>query len=180
MDLRKSLDEPVSKFMSSNFVKLVFDDTVEQAAKAMQKKGALEAIIIKDNRAAGILTERDILYKVVADGLNPATVKVQDVMSTPVVTVEVTAKAGDAIGKMAKLGLRRLGVLRNGKMVGVVTLRSVLSTNVDTEVVLPELASPGDVTCPYCGSKMKDTKQLSKHIDDLHIGKGVLQGMKEG
>jgi CBS domain-containing protein len=176
MDLRKSLDESVSKFMSTDFVSVPDSTTVEEAARAMERSGSTEAIVTRAGDAVGIFTERDILYKVVAAGRVPSSIKVQVIMTAPVQTIESTAKSGDAIAKMSKLGIRRLGVTKNGKMVGLVTQKSVVSARLEDQIVLPELTSPERLVCPYCGSDLKDGRELSKHIDDVHIGRGLLQG----
>lgn len=176
MDLRKSLDEPVSKFMSVDFVSVKSGATVEQAARAMMKGGTTEAVVTSGDKAIGIFTERDILYKVVAAGKRPDSVKVEEIMSSPIQTIEETASAGDAIAKMSKLGLRRLGVTKFDKVVGLVTQKSVVSDRLDKQVVLPELTAPERASCPYCGSAFKDSKELSTHIDDAHLRRGLLEG----
>lgn len=176
MGLRESLDEPVSKYTSTTFAQVGTDDSVTAAAKAMQKSGSTEAIVIKQGAPAGIVTERDILYKVVAAGSDPSKTKVKDVMSSPVQAVDAESKVADAIAKMSKLGLRRLGVTKAGKLVGLVTQRALVSGSLHTSVGLPELAIPGQVRCPYCDAEMKDRNELSKHIDQVHLGLGLLEG----
>jgi CBS domain-containing protein len=176
MDLRESLEEPVSKYMSTAFAKAGADDTIYQAAVAMKQSGATEAVVMKGGEPVGIITERDIVYKVVARGLVPQQVKVKDVMSSPVESVEENTKVLDAISKMSKLGLRRLGVTRNGKLVGMVTQKAMVAGPVEQHVVLPELAHPERLSCPYCGATLKDQHELSKHIDQVHLGLGLLEG----
>jgi len=46
----------------------------------------------------------------------------------------------------------------------------------DSSVELPELEIPDKVNCPYCQSQFDDKKSLSAHIDDIHIGRGLLEG----
>jgi CBS domain-containing protein len=176
MDLRRSLDQPVSDYMSTGFVRVAFEDSVTDAARVMQKAAATEAIVMRDDDPIGIITERDILYKVVAGGLDPSAVKVADVMSAPVATVHSAAKVVDAIAKMSKLGVRRLGVTRKGKLVGLVTQKAMVSGGLEQHVVLPELASPNTLACPYCGAVMGDRNELSGHIDHIHLGLGLLEG----
>jgi CBS domain-containing protein len=176
MGLRESLDEPVSKYASTAFAQVGLDDSVTAAAKAMQKSGSTEALVAKQGAPVGIVTERDILYKVVAAGSDPSRTKVKDVMSSPVQTVEAGSKVSEAIAKMSKLGLRRLGVTKEGKLVGLVTQRALVSGSLRTSVGLPELAVPGEVRCPYCDAVMKDRTELSKHIDQVHLGLGLLEG----
>lgn len=176
MDLRKSLDQPVSDYMSTGFARVSSDDSVADAAGVMQKAGATEAVVIRDDDPIGIVTERDILYKVVAAGLDPSTVKVREAMSAPVATIDSAAKVVDAISKMSKLGVRRLGVTRNGKLIGLVTQKAVVSGGLEQHVALPELASPNALACPYCGATMGDRDELSRHIDRAHLGLGLLEG----
>ena len=176
MDLRESLGQPVSDYMSTDFVRVRFDDSVTGAANAMQKAGATEAVVMRDGGPIGIVTERDILYKVVAAGLDPANVRVREVMSAPVATVDLNEMVVDAITKMSKLGVRRLGVTKKGKLVGLITQRAMVSGELGQRVLLPELATPGAFVCPYCGATMSDRVELSRHIDHAHLGRGLLEG----
>ncbi|MGD0318445.1 MAG: CBS domain-containing protein [Nitrososphaerales archaeon] len=176
MDLRKSLDRPVSDYMMTSFVRVSFDDQVTDAARVMQKAGATEAVVVRGDDPIGIVTERDILYKVVAAGLDPSATKVRDVMNAPVATVDSAAKVVDAIAKMSKLGVRRLGVTRKGKLIGLVTQKAMVSGGLEQHVALPELASPNVLACPYCGETVGDRDELSRHIDHAHLGLGLLEG----
>ncbi|MGD0146489.1 MAG: CBS domain-containing protein [Nitrososphaerales archaeon] len=176
MDLRQSLDQPVSDYMSASFARVSFDDSVRDAARVMQKAGATEAVVVRGDDPIGIITERDILYKVVAAGLDPSATRVRDVISAPVATVDSAAKVADAIAKMSKLGVRRLGVTRKGKLVGLVTQKAMVSGGLEQHVALPELASPNLLACPYCGEIVGDRDELSRHIDRVHLGLGLLEG----
>jgi CBS domain-containing protein len=176
MSLRDSLNHAVSKYMSTSFAQVASTESIVQAAKAMQRAGATEAIVTARDGPAGIVTERDILYKVVAAGSNPASVKVSEVMSSPVQTVDGDSSVADAIAKMSKLGIRRLGVTKEGKVVGLVTQKAMMSGGLRERVALPELAHPTKFSCPYCDQMMKSMEELSKHIDQVHLGLGLLEG----
>jgi signal-transduction protein with cAMP-binding, CBS, and nucleotidyltransferase domain len=177
MSLRETLGEQVSSFMFRDFAQVAALDSVTTAAKRMHDLGATEAFVVSEGAPIGIVTERDILYKVVAAGSNPASVKVHDIMSSPVATIEDTSRVGEAIAKMSKLGIRRLGVTKNGKIIGMITQKAMVSGNLQQSVPLPELAPPGGFTCPYCSAIFKSGEELSKHIDRTHIGGlGLLQG----
>jgi CBS domain-containing protein len=177
MSLRERLGEVVSAFMFKNLAQVAPLDSVTTAAKRMHDLGTTEAFVVNEGAPVGIVTERDILYKVVAAGSNPASVKVRDIMSTPVATIEDSSKVGEAIAKMSRLGIRRLGVTKNGKIVGMITQKAMVSGNVFQNVPLPELAPPVGFTCPYCSTVFKSREDLSKHIDHSHIGGlGLLQG----
>ncbi len=176
MSLRESLERPVSQFMSQSFARVGAGESIYHAAQVMRENGTTEAVVVEGEVPVGIITERDILYKVVAAGLYPQHVKVKDVMSAPLETIDATSRAADAIAKMSKLGIRRLGVLKEGKIVGMVTQKAVVNGTEDM-ITLPELASPNSFACPYCGAESRSKEELSKHIDKVHTGgPGLLQG----
>ncbi len=175
MSLRESLEEPVSTHLSTRFANVAADDSVTAAAKMMKEMGVTEALVVQEGEPIGIITERDILYKVVAKGSDPAEVRVSSIMTSPVEVIEETAKVADAVSKLSKLGLRRLGVTRKGKLIGLVTQKEIVSASLHLRVPLPELA-PARLACPYCGQEMKDKAELSRHIDQVHLGPGLLQG----
>jgi len=176
LDLRESLEHPVSEYMSTNFTRVSFDERVVDAAKAMQESATTEAVVMRGDDPIGMVTERDILYKVVAAGLDSSKVKVRAVMNTPVATVDSRAKVIDAIAKMSRLGVRRLGVTSDGKFVGLITQKAIVSGELGQQLVLPELASPVVISCPYCGATVANRSELSNHIDHAHLGRGLLEG----
>jgi CBS domain-containing protein len=176
MGLRESLDEPVLRYMSKDYARTEEDESVRLAAVTMQKIGATEAIVMRGKTPVGIITERDILYKVVAQGLAPERVKSGEIMSSPLESIDESANVGEALSKMSKLGLRRLAVTRGGELVGLVTQKAVVSGPREQHVSLPELTKPSGISCPYCNAVMKTQQELSKHIDQVHLGLGLLEG----
>jgi CBS domain-containing protein len=176
MGLRESLNDPVSSYASSTFAKVAESDSVAKAAKTMQGAGVTEALVVAGGRPIGIVTERDILYKVVAAGSDPSSATVGEVMSSPVESVDEGSKVGEALEKMTKLGVRRLAVTRKGALVGIITQKAVVSGDLDRGLPLPELASPHKIACPYCDEEMNSREELSKHIDRVHLGLGLLEG----
>ena len=177
VNLRESLNHPVSDFMSTSFAQVAAIDSVAEAARTMQKAGATEAMVVSGSVPLGMVTERDILYKVVAAGSNPSLVEVRDIMSSPVQTVDEASKVGEAIAKMSRFGIRRLGVTHEGRIVGIITQKAMVTGKLEGNVPLPELAHPEQFTCPYCNAILKSREELSKHIDRVHMGGlGLLEG----
>jgi CBS domain-containing protein len=170
------LEERVSGFTSQGFVQVKSDASITDAAKVMQKAGATEAVVFEGGSPIGIVTERDILYKVVATGADSSAITVSKIMSSPIESIDQESKVIDAIAKMSKLGVRRLGVTKEGKLVGLVTQKAMVSGGLHRSIGLPELAHPDTLACPYCGETMKDRNELSRHIDRVHVGLGLLEG----
>src|SRR3989442_13786342 len=119
MDLKQALDEPVTKYMSKDVLYLPEASTVVEAARSMQKNGIAAAIVTKNGNPVGIVTERDILYKVVAGGMDPRKAKGAELMSPPIRTIQDGSKAGEALGEMTSLGTRRPAVLAEGQRMGL-------------------------------------------------------------
>ncbi|MDR1993960.1 MAG: CBS domain-containing protein [Nitrososphaerota archaeon] len=123
----------VRDVMSSPVVTMDEDETSNKAAASMDMNG-LGAVIVKNKtgQPIGIITERDIVKRIVAKNQKPDTVNAKDIMTTPLVTVEPEATIIDAARRMTRLDIRRLVVIYKGSLVGIITSRDILG-------VMPEL-----------------------------------------
>ena len=119
--------------MSSPVVTIDEAETVNKAAANMDMHD-LGAVIVqnKAGKSIGIITERDIVIRVVAKNLKPDTVKSKEIMTTPLVTIEPEASISEAARRMNHLDIRRLGVIYKGNLVGIISSKDVLG-------VMPEL-----------------------------------------
>jgi len=103
------------------------DDTVHRVAQVLSKNKVGSAVVVSGDEIVGVITDRDILDKVVAKGRNPRKTKVRDVMTANPVTIEDDYTISDAIDKMMDKGVRRLLVTRLGKPIGFVTAADLLT-----------------------------------------------------
>ncbi|MBS7619623.1 CBS domain-containing protein [Candidatus Bathyarchaeota archaeon] len=117
----------VKEAMSSPVVTVKEEENVVDLARIMERTN-VGAIVVVDERdnPLGIVTERDIVLRVVAKGLMPKEIKAKDVMSYPLKMVDPDMSLVDAMTMMSKLNIRRLGVSYKGKLVGIVTDRDIL------------------------------------------------------
>jgi CBS domain-containing protein len=98
------------------------DMTVTEAASTIAKRNDECLIVARNDLVVGIVTPTDMIEKVIAVGANPQRVYVRDVMSTPVITVNVTATIAQAAQVMSDYGVRKLPVLdESGALAGVIT-----------------------------------------------------------
>jgi CBS domain-containing protein len=123
----------VRDVMSSPVVTMDEDETANKAAENMDMKD-LGAVIVqnKAGKSIGIITERDIVKRVVAKNLKPDTIKAKEIMTTPLVMIEPEATISDAARRMTRLDIRRLGVIYKGNLVGIISSKDILG-------VMPEL-----------------------------------------
>jgi signal-transduction protein with cAMP-binding, CBS, and nucleotidyltransferase domain len=150
--------------------------SVKQAASIMARRGVGSLLVTQKSNPVGIVTEWDVLSKVAARGRDSATVKVKEIMSKPLITIRRDATMGEAIALMAKHHIRRLAVVSNGNLVGVLTQNQIVGDRREDSSPLPMLQPKHGVTCPYCSSTFEQSDELSKHIDRVHIGLGLLEG----
>ena len=80
---------------------------------------------------------------------------------------------------MKKNNIRRLLVWDDSRPIGTISQKMIVGNMGKLSIVLPELEIPGKIVCPYCSSEFEDKNILSHHIDDVHIGKGLLEGNLE-
>jgi CBS domain-containing protein len=122
-------------------------------------------------------------------------------MSSPLHTVDKDVLVKDAVSIMRSKGIRRLVVTNKTKsaepessfsakendkisILGVLTLMSIVGKSSNQSISLAEIDMPDSIiaskkiaiVCPYCGSKFDNKNDLSKHMDRIHIGAGLLEG----
>jgi len=89
----------------------------------MQAENIGAVIVMRRGSPAGIITEKDIIRKIIIDQKNPAKTTAEQIMSTPLVWIESDETVADALELMRENNVRRLAVIRNGRLVGLVTER---------------------------------------------------------
>lgn len=115
----------VKEAMKANPVKVNPNITVLEAAKLMKKKRIGNVLIVEKKQPIGILTESDILKKVVAEGKNASDVLVEEVMSTPIIVTDPYITLEEAMKTMGKCNIRRLPVVEKGELIGIITQKDI-------------------------------------------------------
>ncbi len=111
----------VRDFMTKAVLIVDPEATVFEAAKKMVEKDVGSLVVRGKKGELGIITERDILRRVVADEKDPRKVKVREIMSSPVITCTPETTIDEAAALMAMGRVRRLPVVDNDKVVGIIT-----------------------------------------------------------
>jgi len=116
----------VGGLITRSLVSVRPDSTVREAARLMRENRVGSVVVLDEaGRLAGILTERDIAYRVVAEGRSYDTL-VGEVMTRDVITIREDATIAEAARLMIGLGVRHLPVVDvNGRVIGVVSLRDL-------------------------------------------------------
>lgn len=150
--------------------------TVLEAARRMRERG-VGSLLVYDARLQGIVTERDILHKVVAEGRQPDAVRLSEIMSADLVTIRLDDDILTALRLMRQRRIRHLPVLKDGRLAGLVTERHISQvapellqiaddweniTNGDQNyrsILEEESEIPG--RCEACGNEHRDLTEAS-------------------
>ena len=237
-----SLNQRVGSLVERDILSLPKNAIVSDVVISMKEKGVSSVLVTSSNYRSsltqpsdiessltkepsssshsieGIVTERDILYRVIADKKDPMKVTLGEIMSSPIIAVDEQLLLKDAISLMRSKHIRRLLVTTSRKIayegssikqeskdekgsdevvpIGIVTLMSIAGNMPTEQLELAEVEIPsftnrdssvsGEtqdidlgsvmIICPYCESKFDNKKDLSKHIDRIHLGSGLLEG----
>lgn len=117
MDVKK----PVKDIMTRNIVTVDVKSDVQHLTKKMLDCDVGSIVITDKKKPVGIVTKRDIFKKVVSNNLRPADISIKELMTTPLITINATEDTKDAVHKMVKNAIRRLPVVENATLVGIVT-----------------------------------------------------------
>jgi CBS domain-containing protein len=116
----------VENWMSKPIVSVKPDDTVFSALKKMVKNDIGDVLVVKDKKPVGILTERDIIKRLLMKKLDPQKTEVKKIMTKKLVTADVNMSLLQVSRIMKKGDFRRMPVTRAGKVVGIVTSRDLV------------------------------------------------------
>ncbi|MDQ1280310.1 MAG: hypothetical protein QG670_1573 [Thermoproteota archaeon] len=167
----------VKDIMTSPVVKVLENDSVELVAKLMASND-LGSIIVtdKNGKPVGIITERDIVKRVAAKSLLSEIVKAEEVMSSPLITVNPEVDIKEAAKMMSLHGIRRLVVMDAGNMIGLVSSKDiVVITPALIEIITEKaritqgpLTRTGFISAGYC-DKCRQWSESLMEVDGRFI-----------
>ena len=129
----------VREVMTANPVVVPKDASVLEAARLMRDRGIGDVIVIDGDEAEGIVTDRDIVVRAVAEGSDPGRVRVDEVLSGELAAVAPDDPVERAIALMREKAIRRIPVVDGGKPVGVISIGD-LAVERDADSALADLS----------------------------------------
>ena len=114
--------------MNRNVKTLGADCTVKEASEKMTKYWMGSIVVVKGSKIAGIITERDILSKIVVKGRNPQKTKIKEIMSENVITIEEDKTLAEAVKLMKVNDIKKLPVTDKGKLSGIITTTDIITS----------------------------------------------------
>ncbi|MBW2980837.1 CBS domain-containing protein [Candidatus Woesearchaeota archaeon] len=159
--------------MTTKPVTALPDTMLQECAKIMAKEHVGALIIRKDGILLGVITEQDVVRKLVAEGINPVNEKVEDYMEKNIETIGPEVDIYEALIKMRDLNIRHLPVVDSGEMVGLLTLKDILKIEpqlfdflVERFVIKEETRKPihevaKEGICQGCGTFSEELIEVS-------------------
>ena len=160
--------------------------TIDEKAPAnrsavLMEKNDLGCVVVtnKEGKPLGIITERDLVVRILAKNLKPDSLKSTEVMTSPLITMEPEATIAEAARRMSRLDIRRLGVIYKGQLVGLISSKDILAVTPElietiqektliesenrTEQVKENVA-PLAGNCDHCGSWSDDLEEVDGEL----------------
>ncbi len=107
------------------------DATVYQIAKVMAEKNIGSVIVVENERVVGIVTEEDLIRRVLAEGRDPNRTRAGDIMSRPVVHVSPDTEVKEVALLMARLGIGHIPVIEGNRLVGIIAEYDIIRLTPD-------------------------------------------------
>lgn len=108
--------------MIKNVVTIDRDKNAQDVARSMAEHGIGSLVVVSDGKPIGIVTERDLVRKVCTKDIVTSKIPISDIMSSPVISAEPDMPIEIAVQRMFNNKIRRLVILENGKIIGIVTV----------------------------------------------------------
>jgi len=125
-------DLPLKSVMErKKFLTASPDKTVTQAARLMASKNTGAVLVLEDDQLVGIFTERDMVFRVIAKGLDPKTTSLREVMTPDVKSLDASQTYGHALVIMQEHGFRHVPVVEHGHAVGIISSRNAMDPDLD-------------------------------------------------
>lgn len=115
----------VNEIMSKDVISIDGEKTVKDAARLMRDKGIGALVVLEKKKPVGIITEKDLASRVLAEG-KPPTTPVKSIATKKIISIAPDAKIRRAVELMNENRIRRLVVMKNDDAVGIITLRDVI------------------------------------------------------
>ena len=134
------MPQRIHDVMTPNPVSLPGTASVREAARAMRDQDIGDVIVVENSKVCGIVTDRDIVVRSVAEARDPAATTLADICSHALTTVAPTDSVEHAVQLMRQKAIRRLPVVEEGKAVGIVSLGD-LAVERDPDSALGEISA---------------------------------------
>ena len=135
MEQSKTSGRQVRDVMTANPATVTEHDSVLDAARIMSKQDTGVVPVVNGKKVVGMITDRDIVVRLIAEGKDPSSAKVAEAMSKQVKSIPEDARVDEALNLMSSSQVRRIPVVNpSGELVGIVSMGDISKTDQDNKV----------------------------------------------
>ena len=141
--MKEILERPVSYYMQKDVLLMDNTSTISLASMIMKRRAQESVVVVKAGKPIGIVTDQDIIDNLAQKGVSPFGSSLELIMSSPLITIEPDAKVKNALAKMRESNVRKLVVIEDGMVKGMIT-QSMIATAIRNAVITkPKGIKPG-------------------------------------
>lgn len=141
------LMSPTRKLADSNVTMAHYNDSADTAIRLMKEKQTKCVLLSKGGEAIGIVTKTDILYKVLSQRRNPSKVRLEEIMTSPILAVDPESTVQEALSIMDKHSIRQIIVSANSSVVGIISRDDLFERERLATTLAEESAIQGTPVC---------------------------------
>lgn len=130
---------PVKEIMTRNPITVDINTKISDAAKKMFGSDVGSIIVMANNSPVGIITERDMVNKIISKNLLPDSLDLKNIITTPLITLDADDDIQKAIDLMLKMQIRRIPIVKDKKLEGIVTETDLISVSVEMGNIFADL-----------------------------------------
>jgi signal-transduction protein with cAMP-binding, CBS, and nucleotidyltransferase domain len=150
-----SLESPITNYIDTSLNTIPIQTKIGEVGQKMVELGVDSILVLENEEISNT---------------------VESIVSRPLITITNAANVGQALKMMKENNTRRLVVKEGSNLIGLITQKKIFGNLSSKAFEIPELEMAEKIKCPYCSSLFQKKEELSKHIDQIHIGYGVFQG----
>jgi CBS domain-containing protein len=138
---------PARKLADSNVLMVDYNDSADTAIRLMKEKQSKCVLISRGEEVVGIVTKTDILYKVLSQGKNPSKVRLEEIMTSPILAVDPDSTVQEALSIMDKHTIRQIVVSSGSSVVGIISRDDLFEREHLTTTSAEDTAIQGTPVC---------------------------------
>ncbi len=160
----------VEEVMSKNPLIVSGELSVREGARILKKRGVSTIIIEEEGNPIGIVTDRDLVTKILAENMDPDKTKLRDIMSNPIVMIPHNENVADAARVMSRRKIRKLPVVKDGKIIGILSENDIVKISPDLIALTKEYSEmysngiSNDIEMEYVAGKCEMCGQYSLRL----------------
>ncbi|MFQ5969739.1 MAG: potassium transporter TrkG [Nitrososphaerales archaeon] len=141
--MKEILERPVSRYMHKDVLLLEGTSTIALGSRIMKRREQESIVVMKHGKPVGIVTDQDIIDNLAQKGVSPFGSSLELIMSSPLITIEPDAKLKDALAKMRDSKVRKLVVIEDGMVKGMITQPTIATAIRNAVITRPIGIKPG-------------------------------------